>query len=72
MNIPKQRTAIAMPDFLPMSRAEMDRLGWNELDVLLVTGDNKSELAAPDGKWTRVWEGNRPGDRKEKFRLYRR
>ena len=22
--------------------------------------------------WTRVWEGNRPGDRKEKFRIYRR
>ncbi len=39
MNNPKQRTAIAMPDFLPMSRAEMDRLGWDELDVLLVTGD---------------------------------
>ena len=40
--------------------------------LLLVTGDNKSELAAPDGKWTRVWEGNRPGDRKEKFRLFQR
>jgi len=24
---------------LPMSRAEMDRLGWSELDVLLITGD---------------------------------
>jgi uncharacterized radical SAM protein YgiQ len=24
---------------LPMSRAEMDRLGWDELDVLLVSGD---------------------------------
>lgn len=25
--------------FLPMSRAEMDKLGWQELDILLITGD---------------------------------
>ena len=25
--------------FLPMSRAEMDTLGWNECDIILVTGD---------------------------------
>ena len=29
----------AQPAFLPTTRAEMDALGWNELDVLLVTGD---------------------------------
>ena len=45
--MPKQRTAIAMPDFLPMSRAEMDRLGWNELDVLLVTGERAAQSATP-------------------------
>ena len=27
------------PAFLPMSRQEMDALGWDELDVLLVSGD---------------------------------
>ena len=27
------------PAFLPMSKAEMQALGWNELDVLLVSGD---------------------------------
>lgn len=27
------------PDFLPTTRQEMARLGWDELDVLLVTGD---------------------------------
>lgn len=27
------------PGFLPMTREEMDRLGWKELDVLLVGGD---------------------------------
>ena len=39
---------------------------------ILVTGDTKPELAAPSGRWTLVWEGSRPGDRKEKFRLYKR
>lgn len=39
---------------------------------LLVVGDTRSELAAPGHQWTKVWEGNRPGDRKEKFRLFRR
>jgi len=27
------------PQFIPMSRDEMNRLGWDELDILLVTGD---------------------------------
>jgi 4-amino-4-deoxy-L-arabinose transferase-like glycosyltransferase len=39
---------------------------------LLVVGDTRGELAAPDRQWTKVWEGHRPGDRKEKFRLFRR
>ena len=43
-----------------------------ECDWLLVTGNSTRNLAAPNGSWTRVWEGNRPGERKEKFRLYRR
>ena len=25
--------------FLPMSRAEMDELGWDSCDIILVTGD---------------------------------
>ena len=39
---------------------------------LLTVGDTRRELAAPDGRWQRFWEGNRPGDRREKFRIYRR
>ena len=31
--------SIPQPSFLPMTRAEMERLGWDELDVLLVSGD---------------------------------
>jgi uncharacterized radical SAM protein YgiQ len=30
---------IEQPCFLPMTREEMDRLGWESLDVLFVTGD---------------------------------
>ena len=39
---------------------------------LLVVGDTRRELAPPSSRWNKVWEGNRPGDRREKFRLYRR
>jgi uncharacterized radical SAM protein YgiQ len=30
---------LPQPEFLPLSRAEMEALGWDALDVLLVTGD---------------------------------
>jgi uncharacterized radical SAM protein YgiQ len=33
------RPSLPQPEFLPMTRAEMKRLGWDELDVLLVSGD---------------------------------
>ena len=39
---------------------------------LLVVGDTKKELAAPDAQWRLIWEGRRPGERREKFHLYRR
>jgi len=43
-----------------------------QCDWLLVSGNTRQELAPPDGKWTKVWEGGRSGNRKEKFRLFRR
>ena len=39
---------------------------------LLLVGDTRAERTPPAGGWKLVWEGNRPGDRKEKFRLFRR
>src|SRR5664280_2488357 len=55
---------LAQPDFLPMSRKEMDRLGWDELDVLLVSGDayvdHPSFGAAILGRWL-VAHGYRVG-----------
>ena len=34
--------------FLPMSRAEMDQLGWDSCDIVLVTGDLNEALALSD------------------------
>lgn len=34
-----QRTPLQQPAFLPMNRSEMLALGWQEIDVLLVSGD---------------------------------
>jgi uncharacterized radical SAM protein YgiQ len=36
---PSNLGKIKQPHLLPMSRQEMDSLGWDELDVLLVSGD---------------------------------
>ena len=41
--------------YLPMSRAEMDRLGWDSCDIIIVTGDayvdHPSFGAALIGRW---------------------
>jgi uncharacterized radical SAM protein YgiQ len=36
---PKRSSRAVAAPFLPMSRAEMDKLGWDQCDVILVTGD---------------------------------
>ncbi|HEX6736519.1 MAG TPA: hypothetical protein VF096_17085 [Azonexus sp.] len=41
-------------------------------DWLLLVGDTRAERTPPAGRWKLVWEGNRPGDRREKFLLFRR
>jgi 4-amino-4-deoxy-L-arabinose transferase-like glycosyltransferase len=51
--------------------AESSKVGQS-CDWLLVVGDTREELAAPSDQWTKVWEGRRPSDRREKFRLFRR
>ncbi len=37
--VPKRSARAPVAPFLPMSRAEMAALGWDECDVILVTGD---------------------------------
>lgn len=56
--------ALRMPHVLPMSRTEMNQLGWDELDVLLVSGDayidHPSFGVALLGRWL-VLHGYRVG-----------
>lgn len=42
-----------------------------DCDLMLVQGTPKEEIA-PSGNWIRIWEGGRPGDKQERYRLYRR
>ena len=65
-----QRASFAY--FIGIEPAAANSAAGRECGWLLVTGNSSKDLAAPNGTWTRVWEGNRAGERKEKFRLYRR
>ena len=42
-----------------------------DCDLMLVQGTPQDEKA-PAGNWIKVWEGERPGDKVERYRLYRR
>lgn len=57
--------------FVDIAPIAHDSLAGRQCRWLLVVGSG-SELAAPGDGWTQVWEGRRPGERREKFRLYRR
>lgn len=39
MSVPAEQEGLPQPSFLPMSRREMDILGWDSLDVLFISGD---------------------------------
>ena len=41
-------------------------------DALLIQGWRATDAPLPSADWTLVWEGARPGDLKELYRLYRR
>ena len=42
-----------------------------DCDLLLIQGKPLDEYVLP-GSWKKIWEGNRPGDRDERYRLYQR
>jgi len=65
-----QRASMAY--FLEFEPAALDSVAGKSCEWLLLSGDTRSELAAPSSAWIKVWEGNRPGDRREKLRLFRR
>ncbi len=42
-----------------------------DCDLMIVQGIPKTE-SPPPGDWIKLWEGNRPGDKAERYRLYQR
>lgn len=42
----------------------------HDCDLLLIQGVAKEEISSPG--WRKIWEGSRPGDKVERYRLYRR
>jgi 4-amino-4-deoxy-L-arabinose transferase-like glycosyltransferase len=65
-----QRASLAY--FVEIEPTAFNSSAGKTCDWLLVGGDSRQNLAAPPGNWTKVWEGSRPGERKEKFRLFKR
>ena len=53
-------------------RVEVDAAALEACDTLLVQGWRASGADAPTAAWHPVWEGARPGDALELYRLYRR
>ena len=47
------------------------RVARRECELLLVQGRPQQEIVT-GAAWEKVWEGNRPGDKDERYRLYRR
>ena len=41
-----------------------------DCDLMLIQGSPRDEVPPP-GNWIRIWEGSRPGDKAERYRLYR-
>jgi 4-amino-4-deoxy-L-arabinose transferase-like glycosyltransferase len=43
----------------------------HDCDLLLIQGHPRTDTPAPAG-WRKIWEGSRPGDKDERYRLYQR
>ncbi len=58
--------------FVGIEPSAFDSLAGKKCDWLLIAGDFRKEAPPAGGSWEKIWEGTRPGDRREKFRLYHR
>jgi 4-amino-4-deoxy-L-arabinose transferase-like glycosyltransferase len=58
--------------FARISTERLESLPDAKCKALLVQGWRSTGAPAPTPDWIAVWEGARPGDRKELYRLYRR
>ncbi|MCL2524711.1 MAG: glycosyltransferase family 39 protein [Betaproteobacteria bacterium] len=65
-----QRASLAY--FSHIEPAAHDSPAGKACDWLLLVGNTQAERTPPAGNWKLVWQGIRPGDRKEKFLLFRR
>ncbi len=65
-----QRASLAY--FSNIEPASLNSQVGRNCDWLLVFGKSATDLQAPEGNWQMAWEGYRPGNRREKFRLFRR
>ncbi len=82
-HLPKHRGCIASVDLGEAQRAAFDYHAHivtersetharQDCRLLLVQDNSPQHETAPGKHWKKLWEGNRPGDRSEKFRLYLR
>lgn len=58
--------------FVDIEPLAADSSEGKKCNWVLVVGDARQQQAAPESKWNKVWEGSRTGNRKEKFRLFKR
>jgi 4-amino-4-deoxy-L-arabinose transferase-like glycosyltransferase len=79
--MPKQHTCIASRNLGGAQRALLDyymniqprRFETTqslECDLYLVQDERKSKISDPGPQWNLIWEGKRPSDRRERYRLY--
>lgn len=65
-----QRAALHYYTDLRTRRFELSRR--LECDLYLVQDERKPRIADPGPAWQLIWQGHRPSDRRERFRLYQR
>jgi hypothetical protein len=80
--LPKQYDCIASRKLTEPQRAMLhyfagiityreERPRQRRCELMLVQGVPQYEVI-PRGAWTKIWEGSRPRDKDERYRLYRR
>jgi hypothetical protein len=58
--------------FSQITTVRLENPGEKPQCSLLLTQDSWNQLQAIGAPWELIWEGRRPGDRQERYRLYRR
>ncbi len=47
-------------------------VGKTQCNLLLIQGWSGDNIPGPGPKWRQIWEGSRPGDKNERYRLFQR